>query len=287
MMNLPNRETAMPPSTVVGILAGDGELPLEAVRSARRQGLEAVVVYVGATPDPRLQAEASTFAHIPLSQAGQMFQFLKEHGAGRVYLLGKVEKRFIYFADFDETARRGLDKLQRRNDDALLAAVVAHLEGLGMPVGSQAELLEHVLVQAGNLTSHRPRQPVDIQLGFQVAKALAGLDVGQTVVVKDGAVVAVEAIEGTGATIRRAAELVGPGTTVVKVSKPHQDPRFDVPTVGLGTIEDMVAAGAQTLAVEAGKAFFLQRESALARAEEAGIAIVGVQSEQDGRGDPR
>lgn len=214
-------------------------------------------------------------------------QFLKGHGVSRVFLLGKVDKRAVFFASFDETARRGLDQLQRRNDDAILAAVVAHLEALGMQVGPQAELLEHFLVQPGSLTSHAPRQPGDIQLGFQVAKALAGLDVGQTVVVKDGAVVAVEALEGTGAVIRRAAELAGPGTTVVKVSKPRQDPRFDVPTVGLGTIEDMVAAGAQTLAVEPGTTFFLQRDAALERAEAAGIAIVGMRPEGSGWGDTR
>lgn len=253
---------------------------MEAVKRLQELGRQAVVVAVGQNPERELSRDALAFAHIPVYEWARSLVFLQQAGVRHVYLVGKVKKGVVFFTTPDAEAAAALAGLEERNDDALLAAAVARLQAAGMEVRPQTELLAPLLVGEGLLTGHQPRNPADVRLGLKVARALAGLDIGQTVVVKDGVVVAVEAAEGTDATIRRGGSVAGAGTTVVKVSKPRQDWRFDIPVVGLRTLEQMVSAGAQTLALEAGKAFLIDKDRFLARAAEAGIALWGVGQEE-------
>lgn len=254
---------------------------MEAVNRLRERGRQVVVVAVGQNPEPELRRDALAFAHIPVYQWARSLAFLQEAGVRDVYMVGKVKKGVVFFTNPDAEAAAALAGLQERNDNALLEAAVARLQAAGMEVRPQTELLAPLLVGQGLLTGHQPRNPADVRLGLKVARALAGLDVGQTVVVKDGVVVAVEAADGTDATIRRGGAVAGPGTTVVKVSKPHQDWRFDIPVVGLRTLEQMVSAGAQTLALEAGKAFLIDKDRFLARAAAEGIALWGIGEDEE------
>lgn len=260
----------------VAIVAGDGRLPLEAARRARETGRRVVVVAVGQRPEEGLEEAADLYAHIPVYRLAEVLDFLVKAQVKTVYMLGKVKKGVVFFSTPDREAQALLDSLPERNDDALLQGAVNRLHACGMEVRPQAELLDHLLVGPGYGTRHAPRRPEDVWQGLRVARALAGLDIGQTVVVKDGVVVAVEATDGTDPTIRRGGTIAGPGTTVVKVAKPQQDLRFDMPTVGLRTLEQMIAVGAQTLALEAGKAFIVDRDRFLREADAAGIAVWGV-----------
>ena len=200
-------------------------------------------------------------------------------------MVGKVPKADFVAAPWalrpDATARELLASLADRRDDSILAGVAGFLEEQGIRLLPQAELAPELLAGEGPLGSVRPgpAQIADIAFGWPVARAIAGLDIGQTLVVKDRAVVAVEAIEGTDAAIRRAGA-IAPGTSVVKVARPHQDPRFDVPAIGPGTVAALREAKAAALAFEADCTLVLDREAMTEAADADGIALVGV---RDGR----
>jgi DUF1009 family protein len=200
-------------------------------------------------------------------------------------MIGKIPKTNL-FGDLsrvrpDATALALLAGLRTRNDDSILGALASLLEEKGVLLRPQAELVPELVAQEGQLgaVAPSPAQRAEIAFGFPVAKALGALDVGQTVVVRERAVLALEAIEGTDETIRRGTALGGPGAVVVKVAKPRQDPRFDVPTVGPDTLAVMIEGKAAVLAVEAGRTFLVEREALLRRADAHGIALVGVREE--------
>lgn len=268
--------TLMSESARIAIIAGDGRLPVEAMRRLHQMGRPVTVVAVGQEPEPELEQMAAAYLHIPVYEWARALQFLAHAQVNTVYLVGKVKKGVVFFSVPDEEARAALDSLPERSDEALLQAVVQRLAQAGVTVRPQAELLDHLVVGSGLLTSTEPRRPDDVALGVKVARSLAHLGIGQTVVVKDGVVVAVEAAEGTDATIRRGGTVAGPGVTVVKMAQTDKDGRFDIPVVGLRTLEQMAAVGAQTLALEAGRAFIVDRDDVVAKATEAGIAIWGI-----------
>ena len=179
-----------------------------------------------------------------------------------------------------------LTKLKARNTDALISAVADVLRGEGIELLDSTAFLAPLLARAGTLTRRAPSavEAEDFRFGYRMADAVAGLDIGQTVVVKDGAVVAVEAMEGTDEVVRRAGQIAGPGTRVVKVAKPNQDMRFDVPVVGVATIEAMRAAGATALSIDADRTLLVDGERFVRAADEAGLAVVGRATERrDGR----
>lgn len=259
----------------IGLIAGKGKLPLFLAEAVRARGER--LVAVRAVPEEAVELEAAAVYDIFAGRWGSIVEALKREGVERVYLAGKISREHLFAGgEFDERFHRVMASLGRRNDDAVMEAFVEDLAGEGIVVGAQDEYLSHLLPPAGLLSSRRPTDEEwrDIARGFEVAKAVAGLDVGQTVVVKAGAVLAVEAIDGTDAAIARGCALGRGGAVVVKVAKPRQDPRFDVPVVGLETLRTLAEHQAAVLAFEAGKTLFMERDEAVALADARGIAIV-------------
>jgi DUF1009 family protein len=269
---LPNR---------LGLIAGQGELAVIAARHLRDEGCEVVAVGFDEETAAGLEDVVNHFERLRLGQLGKLIKYFQGHGVDTALMVGKVHKVNIY-RDIRPDGRtlRLWRKLLDRRDDTILAAFVDELAGEGITVSRADRLLRHLLAPAGKLSRRGPdrREREDIAFGWKIAKGIGRLDLGQTVVVKNRAPVAVEAMEGTDLTIRRAGELAGPGTVVVKVSKPRQDFRFDVPVVGLDTVRSLVAAGASALAVEAGKTLFVQREESLPLLRENRVALWGFTS---------
>ncbi|MDI3279746.1 MAG: UDP-2,3-diacylglucosamine diphosphatase LpxI [Bacillota bacterium] len=260
----------------IGIVAGAGRLPVAFGRAAREQGLRTVVVNLAPHPDPELARVADELYSLPAGFLDRIIRTLQDAGAADLVLVGKVSKELLYQGqELDWRFQRLLERISDRNDDSLLRALVEEFEREGLRVHQQTLLIGSLLPGAGVLSRRSPdlREREDMRFGFERAKAVAGLDIGQTVVVKEKAVLAVEAIEGTDAAIRRGGTLGRGGAVVVKVSKPNQDLRFDIPTVGLSTIRTMIEVGASALGIEAGKTFLLDREETLRCADEAGIAV--------------
>jgi hypothetical protein len=217
-----------------------------------------------------------------VGEIGRLFDTLQAEGVEAVVLAGKVPKS-VLLADpsrlrLDAQALALLRRLADRKDDSILGVVASAIEEAGFRVLTQAELAPELCAPEGPLGRLGPsaEQWRDVAFGFPVARVLGGLDVGQTVVVLDRAVLALEAIEGTDEAIRRGCALGGPGASVVKVAKPRQDPRFDVPTVGPDTLRACVEGRAAVLAVEAGATFVLERERLVEEADRHGVAVVGV-----------
>jgi DUF1009 family protein len=192
-------------------------------------------------------------------------------------MAGQVKHAKIFSVMPDLTLLTVMTKLRARNTDALISAVAEVLRGEGIELLNSTAFLEPLLARAGTLSRSAPSaaELEDLAFGYRMADAVAGLDIGQTIVVKDNAVVAVEAMEGTDAVIRRAGEIAGAGTHVVKVAKPNQDMRFDVPVVGVATIDVMKAAGATVISIDAGKTLVVDGDKFFEAANAAGIVVVG------------
>jgi DUF1009 family protein len=281
---------AMPPEVArVGLLAGSGRFPLEFARRAARRGIRVVCVGVHdmVLPEVREFCEPGGFRTVGLAHVGKAIRLFKKFGVDRVVMAGKVDKTRIiapyrFWRLLPDWRTLGLwyrHARRDKKDDTLLLAVVREFELDNLIIDSALDYCPELLVSHGFLTRRKPNaeQWKDIRFGWELAKEMGRLDVGQSVAVRDTAVLAVEAIEGTDACIRRAGELCRRGGfTVVKVAKPQQDRRFDVPTIGLDTIQTMHESGARVLAVEAGKTILLDQEEILAAAERCGIVVVAV-----------
>lgn len=269
----------------LGLIAGCGRLPIELARSARRRGQPVVAVALEGFAEAELGESVDELAWLPLGQLARHFAFLRERGVKQVVLAGKVPKRVLYAEPGrvrpDARATALLASLADRKDDSILLAFAGALEAEGFELLAQSELAPELLAAEGPLGARRatPEQLADLAFGWPIAKTLGALDVGQTVVVEARAVMALEAIEGTDEAIRRGTSLGRGGACVVKVAKPQQDARFDVPAVGLDTVRALAAGRGALLAVEAGRTLLLQREEMLREADAAGIAVLGV----DGR----
>jgi DUF1009 family protein len=269
----------------VGLIAGLGRFPLELARAARRRGHRLAAVGFDGLAEPALAAAVDVFEGLPLGQIERLLDVLRREGVRQVVLAGKVPKRVLYQAGGrlqpDARALALLRGLADRKDDSILLAVAELLEAEGFELLGQADLAPELLAPEGVLGSAAPTdaQRADVAFAWPVAKALGAVDVGPTVVVEGRAVLAVEAIEGTDEAIRRGCALGSGGACVVKVAKPGQDPRFDVPAVGLGTLRVLREGRAGLLAVEAGATLVLEREALVAEADAAGIALLGVAPE--------
>lgn len=269
-------------TTRLGLIAGNGRFPFLILEAARQLGRPVSVVAIQEEAFPELAAEVEKsggrLEWIPLGQLGKAITFLKSEGVTEAVMAGQV-KHVKIFGDVmpDFTLLSVLMKLKSKNTDALIAAVAEVMQEKGITLLDSTTLIAPMLAPAGVMTARAPNEAeqADIAFGYGMADAIAGLDIGQTIAVKDKAVVAVEAMEGTDATIRRAGTLAGQGFSVVKVAKPNQDMRFDVPVVGVATIEVMRAAGATALSLDAGKALIFERDAFAAAADAAGIAVVG------------
>ena len=266
----------------IGLIAGNGRFPFLVLQGARSLGHDVTVVAVKEEAFPELEEaarEAGAGLHwVSLGHLGKCIKVLKAAGAKEAIMAGQVKHARIFSGIIpDFTLLSVLMKLKARNTDALISAVADVLRDEGIELLDSTAFLAPLLAGAGPLTARAPDagEAADFAFGYSVADTIAGLDVGQTIVVKDQAVVAVEAMEGTDAVIRRAGEIAGPGSRVVKVAKPRQDMRFDVPVVGVATIDSMRAAGATALSIDAGRTLLVDGDRVLAAANDAGIAIVG------------
>jgi DUF1009 family protein len=266
----------------IGLIAGNGRFPFLALRGARSLGHDVTVVAVKEEAFPELERaarEAGADLHwVSLGHLGKCIKILKAAGIRQAVMAGQVKHAKIFSGIIpDLTLLSVLTKLRARNTDALISAVAEVLQGEGIELLNSTAFLEPLLAKTGVLSRRTPavEELEDLTFGYRMADAVAALDIGQTIVVKDKAVVAVEAMEGTDAVIHRAGEIAGPGSRIVKVAKPKQDMRFDVPVVGVATIEAMKAAGATAMSIDAGTTLIVDGQKFFDAADAAGIAIVG------------
>ena len=263
----------------IGLIAGNGRFPLLFADNARRLGYRVSAVALTGEADPLLEQCVDRIHWVALGQLGRLIKAFKQDGVRQAVMAGGGKKTHL-FSDIrpDLRSLALLRRVTLPKDDLLLRALADELETEGIRIRESTFGLDGLLVEEGRLTRRGPtrREWRDIEFGWEAARAVGVLDIGQCVVVKDRVVVAVEAVEGTDETIRRGGKLARAGAVVVKRFKPQQDARFDLPAVGPGTIASMSACGAVVLALEAGKALFLDREEAIAAADQAGIAIVGI-----------
>ena len=271
----------------IGLIACAGRLPIAIARKAREVGIPVVCVGIAGMADPELTAVCHRFHWLRRLSLGFIIRAFRRGGVRRWSMAGKFHKHILFrpwrWLQLLPDRRLVRFWLTRRRtdtrDDALLLGLIEEFRAEGMECVSPTDLCPELLVREGVLTRRRPTaaEERDVRFGWELAKEMGRLDVGQSVMVKEGAVLAVEAIEGTDQAIRRAGELCGRSPfVVVKVAKPKQDMRFDVPTVGKTTIEMMRASGAAVLAIEAGKTIFLDEAETIALANRYGIAITAV-----------
>jgi DUF1009 family protein len=267
----------------LGLIAGNGRFPFLVLDAARSMGHDVTVIATKEEAFADLNdaaARARAAIHwISIGELGKCITLLKSAGASHAVMAGQVKHTKIFAGGIVPDAKfvSLLMKLPFRNTDGLIGAVAAVLKDEGIELIDSTSLLKPMLANAGVMTKRSPttEEQNDFEFGYERADAIAGFDIGQTIAVKHRAVVAVEAMEGTDEVIGRAGHLAGPGVRIVKVAKPKQDMRFDVPVVGLATVQAMRVAGASALSIDAGKTLMFEREDMLKSADEAGITIVG------------
>ena len=266
------------------IIAGNGRFPFLVLDAAREQGIDPLVVAIKEEAASELAAVAREIEWLSLGEVARLMELLSAQRVSKVILAGQVKHVQLFSSiKADRTTDRVLTGMHRKNTDALIGAFVNMLEKQGMQVVDSTLFLKPLLAAVGKLTKRAPdaAECADVIYGREIAKKIAGMDIGQTVIVADRACVAVEAMEGTDAAIRRASALSnGKRLVVVKVSKPRQDMRFDVPVVGVKTVRVMAECNARVLAIDAGTTLLFGREQMIAEADRAGIAIVGVEDQE-------
>jgi UDP-2,3-diacylglucosamine hydrolase len=273
----------------IGLIAGNGSFPFLVLEAARAQGYEVVVVAIREEAFPEIESKGATSLHwLSLGELSKLVETFKQEGVTRAIMAGQVKHKQIFSAiKPDWRLAKLLLSLGTRNTDSLLGAVAKVLADEGIMLENSTALLEPLLARSGVLTRRAPTEQErrNIEYGRMVARRLAEYDIGQTVVIAEAACVAVEAMEGTDATIERAGQIMrslglegepsilNRALTVVKIAKPAQDMRFDVPVIGVATIEAMKRAGASCLAVDAGRCLLLDGEAIVRAADEAGISM--------------
>jgi len=266
----------------LGLIAGCGRLPLAVAEATRKRGLGVAAIGFPGETDPALEALVDALTWLHLGELGRLIEALRGGGVREVVFAGKISKTYLYGdlgrLRLDAHARTLLTRLTDQRDDTILRALASALEEKGIQVRSQAELVPELVASEGTLGGVEPSaaQIKEVAFGWPIAKAVGALDVGQTIVVQKRAVLAVEAIEGTDAAIRRGAALGEPGVTVLKAVKPGQDLRFDLPAVGLDTLAVLAEVKAAVLAVEAHGTLLLDRAALIEQADRVGIALVGI-----------
>jgi len=278
-----------------GLIAGNGKFPFMVIEGARRAGVSLSVAAIREETDPEIEHVADRVTWVGIGQLGKMIRFFKNEGVERAIMAGQVRHIQIFSrAVPDARMLKMLLKLSRRNTDSLIGAVANELQSDGIELIDSTYFLQDYLPAPGTLTRRKPdnHEQEDIAYGLEIARDIAGLDLGQTLVIRGKACVAIEAMEGTDATIRRAGEVARgrPGAstrgrkanlasgrlTVIKLAKPDQDMRFDVPVVGLPTVEMMIEAGATCLCVSSGKTLMFDYSEMVELANQNNIAIVAV-----------
>lgn len=263
----------------LGLIAGNGRFPFLVLEGAKRAGASVAVAAIREETDPEIERVADRLTWVGVGQLGKMLRFFKKEGVDKAIMAGQVKHVQIFSGAVpDVRMLKMLMRLPRRNTDTLIGAVANELATEGIELIDSTYFLRDQLPQPGNLTRRSPdaRERGDIDYGLEVAREIGRLDLGQTIAVRDRACVAIEAMEGTDAVIRRAGQLVRGRLTVVKIAKPDQDMRFDVPVVGLSTIEAMIEAGATCLSLTSKKTLMFDRERMISVANKNKIAIAAV-----------
>ncbi len=276
-----------------GLIAGNGRFPFLVIAGARSAGVSLSVAAIREEADPTIESEVERLTWVGIGQLGKMIRFFKSEGVEKAIMAGQVKHVRIFSGAIpDARMLKMLLKLPRRNTNSLIGGIAAELATEGIELVDSTHFLPDCLAAAGPMTRRQPTaaERADIDYALEITSHLAGLNLGQTIVVRGKACVAIEAMEGTDATIRRAGEIMrgehqrgaekvkpksGP-LTVVKITKPDQDMRFDVPVVGLPTIEVMAEAGATCLCISAGKTLMFDRDEMIAAADKHKIAILAV-----------
>jgi len=266
-------------SDKIGIIAGGGQFPLLFARAVRRHGLKVYAAAHQGETDQTLADQVDALQWVRLGQLGKIIDFFKKEGVTKTVFIGSITKTNIFRDVRPDLKGLGLwNKIDIKQDDSILRAIADCLAKDGIEVVASTSYVPELLFPQGILTRKKltKEQKNDIVFGWKIARAMGGLDIGQCVVVRNQTVLAVEAIEGTDAAIRRGGTLGKEKAVVVKLKKPNQDLRFDLPAVGEKTILSMLEVKAAVLAVEAGYALFFDRESVIRAADAAGLVVVGV-----------
>ncbi|MBT3312786.1 MAG: UDP-2,3-diacylglucosamine diphosphatase LpxI [Desulfobacterales bacterium] len=266
----------------IGLIAGGGQFPIIFSNIAKSKGYEVFAVAHIKETDPALENHVDMIRWIHLGQVKKLLNFFKENKVTEVAMLGKIKKTRI-FSDFkpDTKALKLIAGMRHTHDDNVLRGLAGALEKEGIKVRSSTFLIPDILATEGCWTKRKPSraEKEDMKLGWEIAKEIGKLDIGQCIVLCKGSVLAVEAIDGTDATIKRGGSLANNSAVVVKVAKPNQDLRFDVPAVGVETIMTMQEAGAGLLVLEAGKAVVFDKEEMIDCADRYGISIIALENE--------
>ena len=274
-----------PETDKIGIIAGGGQFPLLFAKAAHNQGLKVYAAAHQGETDEALVDHVERLQWVKLGQLGKIISFFKQEGVKKTVFIGSITKTNIFRDVRPDLKGLGLwNKINIKQDDAILRAVADRLEKDGIEVVASTGYVPELLFPKGILTKNKPTkdQMVDIIYGWEIARSLGNLDIGQCVVVRNQTVLAVEAIEGTDATILRGGTLGKEKAVVVKLRKPKQDLRFDLPAIGMKTIDSMKEVKASVLAVEAEYALFFDRDAVIQAADNAGIVIVGVEKSVTG-----
>ncbi|MEW6429475.1 MAG: UDP-2,3-diacylglucosamine diphosphatase LpxI [Thermodesulfobacteriota bacterium] len=269
----------------IGIIAGGGQFPYLFAEAARREGRRVVIIAHEGETAPELVEVADALYWVKLGQLGKILKYFKKEQVAETVFLGTITKTRIFRDVMPDLKGLSLwNRIRVKQDDAILRAFADELEHQGIAVRESTLYLKELLFPQGVLGRQRPSQDQvdDIRFGWKIAREIGRLDIGQSVVVRNGTVLAVEAIEGTDAAIRRGGQLGREKTVVVKLRKPGQDFRFDLPAIGITTIDSMREVKAAVLAVEAGHALLFDRENTIRHADRAGIAVVGIAEQPDG-----
>jgi UDP-2,3-diacylglucosamine hydrolase len=269
----------------IGIIAGSGQFPLLFIEAARKAGRKIALIAHRNETSAEVADAADEVKWVKLGQLGKMIKFFHKSGVGETVFVGAITKTKIFQDILPDLKGLTLwNKIDTKQDDAILRAVAGVLEKEGVKVLESTLYLQHLLFPHGVLTKKKPdkNQCLDIEFGWKNARAIGSMDIGQCVVVRNCSVVAVEAIEGTDVTIARGGALVKEKAVVVKVRKPGQDFRFDLPATGIKTIETLASVNGAVLAVEAGQSLLFDPDAMIRAADQAGIVVVGVKENRDG-----
>ena len=264
----------------LGLIAGNGQFPFKVLQSAKKQDIPIIVAAIKEESSPEIGSFGYPVHWLGLGELGKLIRLFRKEGVQRVVMAGQVKHVRIFGSSFpDLTMMRMLAGLKSRNTDALIGGVSRVLEESGISVVDSTVLLKPHIAHEGILTKRglNPSETADVEYGRPIAHQIASMDIGQTIAVREKAVVAVEAMEGTDSVIRRAGELANKeGLTIIKVSKPKQDMRFDIPVIGLPTIETMISSGATALVIDATRTLVFDKEELAACADSHDIAVVAL-----------
>jgi len=270
---------------MIGLIAGGGQFPLLFAEAAKAKGKKVAAVAHLNESFPELDQAADAVCWVKLGQLGKIIRFFREHDVKEAVFAGTITKTRIFRDVLPDLKGISLwNKIDSRQDDAILRAVANVLEGEGIKILASTCYLDHLFFPKGVLTRKKPtpEQLEDIRFGWKIAREIGRLDIGQCVVLRDRSVMAVEAIEGTDAAIRRGGELARSGAVVVKLKKPNQDFRFDLPATGIKTIETLASVKGSVLAVEAGQSLLFDRDEMVSTADRSGICVVGIVEKENG-----